>query len=66
MKKILRMIKLHNFSFGATSAVVTGLAIIVGLSAVHDAKIAIVSALLIIAIADNISDSFGIHIHQEP
>jgi len=53
------------FSFGATSAVLTGLAVIVGLSRTANPAASIVTALIIIAIADNISDSFGIHIHQE-
>jgi vacuolar iron transporter family protein len=53
------------FSFGATSAVITGLAVIVGLSRTANPVIGITTALVVIAIADNISDSFGIHIHQE-
>lgn len=54
-----------NFSFGATSAVLTGLAIIIGLGGEGGSKLVLVTALLIIAIADNISDSFGIQIHHE-
>jgi uncharacterized membrane protein HdeD (DUF308 family) len=53
------------FSFGATSAVITGLAVIIGLSRTANPVIGITTALVVIAIADNISDSFGIHIHQE-
>ncbi len=53
------------FSFGATSAVLTGIAVIVGLSGTANAVVSIITALIIIAIADNVSDSFGIHIHQE-
>jgi vacuolar iron transporter family protein len=53
------------FSFGATSAVITGLAVIVSLSRTANPVIAITTALVVIAIADNISDSFGIHVHQE-
>jgi len=53
------------FSFGATSAVITGLAVIVGLSRTANPVIGITTALGVIAIADNISDSFGIHVHQE-
>ena len=59
------MLKFHDLSFGATSAVMTSLAIIIGLSSKLNAKINIITALLIIAVADNISDSFGIHIYQE-
>ncbi len=53
------------FTFGATSAVITGLAVIIGLSRTANPVIGITTALVAIAIADNISDSFGIHIHQE-
>jgi vacuolar iron transporter family protein len=53
------------FSFGATSAVITSLAVIVGLSRTANPVIGIATALAVIAIADNISDSFGIHVHQE-
>jgi hypothetical protein len=58
-------IRFKDYSFGATSAVITSLAIIISLSNVVNAKISIITALLVIAIADNISDSFGIHIYQE-
>lgn len=58
-------INFKNYSFGATSAVITSLAIIISLSNVVGAKVSIITALLVIAIADNISDSFGIHIYQE-
>jgi len=48
-----------------TSATVTDLALIVGLNQTANAKMSIVAAILIIALADNISDSLGIHIFQE-
>jgi len=48
-----------------TSATVTDLALIVGLNQTTNAKMSIVAAILIIALADNISDSLGIHIFQE-
>jgi VIT1/CCC1 family predicted Fe2+/Mn2+ transporter len=60
-----KIINFKNISFGSSSAVITSLAIIIGLSNTINAKINIITALLIIAIADNISDSFGIHVHQE-
>jgi len=59
------MFKLENITYGAVSAVMTGLAIIIGLSTTVGAKTNIVVALMIIAIADNISDSFGIHFQEE-
>jgi len=57
--------RLKDISYGITSAVITSLAIIIALSGTKNYTITIITALLIIAIADNISDSFGIHIYQE-
>lgn len=54
-----------KFSFGFSSALITSLGLIVGLNAGSNAKLNIIGGLLIIALADNISDSFGIHIYQE-
>lgn len=54
-----------RFSFGATSAIITNLGIITGLDTLSHPKLSIISALLVIALADNMSDSFGIHIYQE-
>ncbi len=62
LKKIVNS---RNISFGSSSAVITSLAIIIGLSGTINPKIGIITSLLIIAIADNVSDSFGIHVHQE-
>ena len=59
------MSHLTKFSFGATSAIITCLALIIGLSKSANPKLSIVASLLVIAIADNISDSLGIHIYQE-
>jgi len=59
------MTHLTKFSFGATSAIVTSLAFIVGLSRNVNPKLTIIGSLLVIAVADNISDSLGIHIYQE-
>jgi VIT1/CCC1 family predicted Fe2+/Mn2+ transporter len=54
-----------KFSFGATSAIITNLGLIVGLDTLVRPQLAIISGILIIALADNIADSFGIHIYQE-
>ena len=59
------MTHLTRFSFGITSAIVTSLAFIVGLSESINSKLAIIVSLLIFAVADNISDSLGLHIFQE-
>ena len=54
-----------RFSFGATSAIITNLGIITGLDTLTHPKSSIIGVLLVIALADNLSDSFGIHIYQE-
>jgi hypothetical protein len=59
------MTHLTKISFGATSAIVTSLAFIVSLSGSVEPRMPIIGSLLVFAIADNISDSLGIHIFQE-
>ena len=54
-----------KFSFGATSAIITILGLITGLGALAHPKVSIIAGILAIAIADNISDSLGIHMYQE-
>lgn len=54
-----------GFSFGLTSAVITTLGIIVGLSASTQSKVAVIGGILSIAIADAFADSLGIHIAEE-
>lgn len=58
-------IKLARFSFGTTSAIITNLALISGLDTISSAKTSIIGGILVIAIADNIADTLGIHIHEE-
>jgi len=54
-----------RFSFGATAAIITSLGLIIGLRTGAHAKFSIIASIMVIALADNISDSFGIHIYQE-
>jgi vacuolar iron transporter family protein len=54
-----------KFSFGATSAIITNLGIITGMDTLSDPKLSIIAGMLVVALADNIADSFGIHIYQE-
>jgi VIT1/CCC1 family predicted Fe2+/Mn2+ transporter len=54
-----------KFSFGATSAIISNLGLITGLQTLDHAKLSIVGGIIIIGIADNIADSFGIHMFQE-
>jgi len=56
---------LSRFSFGITSAIVTSLAMMLGLDQTKDPRTSIVGALLLIAIADNVADSLGLHVYRE-
>ena len=54
-----------GFSFGLTSGIITTLGLIVGLHSGTHSKIVILSGIIIIAIADALSDALGIHISEE-
>jgi len=53
------------FSYGATSALVTGMALVTGLNAANSERLTIIAGLLIFAVADNLTDSLSIHVYQE-
>jgi len=57
--------RLANFSFGAVSAVITCLALIISFDTTNQSKLVVIGSLFVIALADNISDTLGIHIYQE-
>jgi VIT1/CCC1 family predicted Fe2+/Mn2+ transporter len=59
------MVDIRKFSLGTTAAITTSMGLIAGLAEGSGAKISIITGLLIIAIADNIVDSLGIHIYKE-
>ena len=54
-----------RFVFGGASAIITIMGLIVGLSYGPNAKTNIIASVLVMGVADNISDSLGIHIFQE-
>ncbi len=54
-----------KFTFGATSSTVTSLGLIFGLITSGNPKASVIGSLLVIAVADNIADSLGIHIYRE-
>ena len=54
-----------GFSFGLTSGIITTLGLMVGLSSGTNSKLAVIGGILTIAIADSLSDAFGIHISEE-
>jgi len=63
--EVSKMLKITRISFGGTAAIVTSMALMAGLEAANAAKAAEVSALLIAAVADNLTDSLSVHLYQE-
>jgi VIT1/CCC1 family predicted Fe2+/Mn2+ transporter len=59
------MLKLRQLSFGGPAAIVTSMGLIVGLNAAAEGKAPIVGSLMILALADNLTDSLSIHMYQE-
>ena len=58
-------LRLPNISFGAVSAIVTSVGLITGFQAAGISKSTILAGLLIVGIADNLTDSLSIHVYQE-
>lgn len=56
---------LSRYSMGATAAIITSMGLIAGLTQSDAMRQTTIAGLLIVAIADNISDSLGIHIYKE-
>jgi len=61
MKKSIK----KGFSFGLTSGIITTLGLIVGLYSITESKLAILGGILVIAIADALSDAMGMHVSEE-
>ena len=59
------MIDLRKFSFGSPAAITTSMGLIVGLDSATAIKSTIITSLLIIGIADNLTDSLSVYIYQE-
>jgi hypothetical protein len=55
----------RRYSFGSTAAIVTSMGIIAGLHAAPIPRVSVLTSLLVIALADNVSDSLSIHMYQE-
>lgn len=62
--KIASSIK-TGLSFGLTSGIITTLGVMMGLNAGTHSRVAVIGGILTIAVADAISDSFGIHVSEE-
>jgi len=54
-----------GLSFGLTSGIITTLGLMVGLNAGTHSKLAVLGGILTIAVADSMSDAFGIHVSEE-
>jgi VIT1/CCC1 family predicted Fe2+/Mn2+ transporter len=52
-------------SFGMVSGVLTTLGLLIGLGVSTQSKTAVIGGILTIAIADALSDAFGVHLSQE-
>lgn len=59
------MTNVGRFSIGTTAAVMTSMALVAGLAVSPATKATTITGLLIVAVADNVSDSFGIHVLKE-
>lgn len=59
------MREMTRFAFGATAAIMTSMALIVGLGSANAGRSGVIGSLLVIAVADNLSDTLGIHIYEE-
>ncbi len=58
-------LRLTTISFGAVSAIVTSIGLIIGFGAAGITKPTIIAGLLVVGLADNLTDSLSIHIYQE-
>jgi len=65
MRLNLKNSSIVGLSFGLTSAVITTLGLMVGLSAGTHSRLVVLGGILTIAVADAFSDALGIHISQE-
>jgi VIT1/CCC1 family predicted Fe2+/Mn2+ transporter len=59
------MVDPRKLSYGTTAAIITSMALIVGLDATRGSAGAVLSSILIAGLADNLTDSLSVHIYQE-
>jgi len=62
---IRRKIRLQRLTFGSTSAVVTSIGLVVGFASTRTSRATLIAGLLIVGIADNLTDSLSVHLYQE-
>ena len=56
---------MKGFGFGLTSGCITTLGLIIGLNSTTGSTLIIISGILVIALADSMSDAMGMHIAEE-
>ncbi|TKJ17058.1 hypothetical protein CEE44_00800 [Candidatus Woesearchaeota archaeon B3_Woes] len=54
-----------GFGFGLTSGIITTLGLMVGLNSSTHSAIVVIGGIIVIAVADALSDALGIHISEE-
>ncbi len=54
-----------GFSFGLTSGIITTLGVIVGLHSSTHSNTLVIGGILVVAVADALSDAMGIHVAEE-
>ena len=59
------MANLTRLSYGSTAAIVTSMGLIGGLAGSVASRATVTASLLVIALADNLTDSLAIHVYQE-
>jgi len=64
-QKILSHQAITELVFGLTTAVITSRGMVVGLSAATSSKLAVVAGIVIMAIADGLSDAISLHAAEE-
>jgi len=55
----------RGFSFALVSGVITVLGIMIGLNSSTHSELVIIGGIVVLAISDSLSDSFGIHVSEE-
>ena len=61
----MRNVVWKGVGFGLTSGVITTLGLIIGLHSGTHSKLAVLAGLIVLAIADAMSDAMGIHVSEE-
>ena len=54
-----------SISFGLTTAVITSLGVMVGMHSATSSKLAVVAGIVVVAIADGLSDALSLHTSEE-